>query len=444
MGDSDVVVVRGSEVERLLLGRESDIVRAVRAAYELHGQGQSYLPQSVFLRFPDNDRNRIIALPSYLGGEYDLAGLKWVSSFPGNVNAGLSRASAIIVLNSSSTGRPEAILEGSWINAKRTAASAALVAQQILSGRKASTIGVIGCGPINLEVIRFLHAVGMGEQRVIALDVAPDRALAFSRKCSELIPDAAIHTSTELDQVLGNADVISIATTALKPHINDISACRAGTVILHVSLRDLAPNVILKSENIVDDIEHVCRAQTSVHLAEQQVGNRDFITQTVPDLILRGYGGDGTNGVVIVSPFGLGILDIAVASLTRDLAIDCGCAERIERFLPPEARLQASASAPFPLAVHNEAPIVAGIPSPGPDAIEREARSSLMYKGDRPCSYCRHCIPVWELDNYGAFCNNAATKLLDAPIGFLSREAKECLHFESVKISANLNSGLCF
>src|ERR1700730_8573872 len=99
MRDGDILILRGSEVQSILKGRELEIMVLVRIAYELHENKESSLPHSVFLRFPHDDTNRIIALPAYIGGIFRVAGIKWVSSFPGNVGLGLDRASAAILLN---------------------------------------------------------------------------------------------------------------------------------------------------------------------------------------------------------------------------------------------------------------------------------------------------------------------------------------------------------
>ena len=113
----EFAVVSGAQVQRALEGREREIVDMVEAAYRLHGAGDSVNPPSYFLRFPDRPSDRIIALPASLGGEARVDGLKWISSFPQNVAAGLPRASGVLILNDPGTGYPFACLEASVISA---------------------------------------------------------------------------------------------------------------------------------------------------------------------------------------------------------------------------------------------------------------------------------------------------------------------------------------
>ncbi|MER6984020.1 2,3-diaminopropionate biosynthesis protein SbnB, partial [Streptomyces carpinensis] len=124
-------VISGAQVQQALQGREREIVDLVEATYRLHGAGQTVNPPSYFLRFPDRPTSRIIALPASVGGPVAVDGLKWISSFPENVAAGVPRASAVLILNDHDTGYPFACLESSIISATRTAASAALAADPL-------------------------------------------------------------------------------------------------------------------------------------------------------------------------------------------------------------------------------------------------------------------------------------------------------------------------
>ena len=81
-------------------------------------------------------------------------------------------------------------------------------------------------------------------------------------------------------------------------------------------MRDLLPEVILQADNVVDDIEQVCSNNTSLHLTKKQVGDQNFIRCTL-GTILNGKiaANNPKKSVSIFSPFGLGILDMAVANL---------------------------------------------------------------------------------------------------------------------------------
>ena len=334
---NQILLIKGHEVAALLKGKELEIIESVRRAYLAHARRQTSLPHSTFLRFPAEERNRVIALPAYLGDSFDVAGIKWISSFPNNVQQQIDRASAVIILNSTETGRPQAILEGSIISAKRTAASAALAAQQIHRSGE-SRFGLIGTGPINFEVARFLLASRPDLESCLVFDLDETRGRQFINKFQAEFPNCRIELTTNRDEVLKNCLLISIATNATRPHIADLSLCAPGTTILHVSLRDLEPQILLNSDNVVDDLDHVCRAQTSVHLAEEMGGDRDFVRCTLGEIL------DGTalprwtnDGLVIFSPFGLGILDLAVSSLVCELAAAKNIGSVIDSFLPDTA-----------------------------------------------------------------------------------------------------------
>jgi ornithine cyclodeaminase len=87
--------------------------------------------------------------------------------------------------------------------------------------------------------------------------------------------------------------------------------------------------------NIVDDLDHVNRAATSIHLASERTGNTDFVHSPPGDLLQGNVNLPERNErKMIFSPFGLGVLDLSVADLALKKISKDGGGTLVESFLP--------------------------------------------------------------------------------------------------------------
>lgn len=325
-------VIPGAQVQQALKGHEKEIVGLVEATYRLHGAGDSVNPPSYFLRFSDRPTSRIIALPASLGGADHVDGLKWISSFPANVQAGLPRASAVLILNDHDTGYPFACLESSIISATRTAASAALAADWLSRrGPRPTRIGFFGTGLIARYIHTFLAGTGWTFDTIGVHDLSADSAAGFTGYLRQSGTDARIDVHDSAEELIRSSDLVVFATIAGEPHVTDPGWFSHHPLVLHISLRDLAPEILLDSTNIVDDVEHCLKADTSPHLAEKLSGNRDFLDGTLDD-VMTGRRIPPADRTVVFSPFGLGVLDLAVGKFVYDRVSRAGQLRVIDDF----------------------------------------------------------------------------------------------------------------
>jgi 2,3-diaminopropionate biosynthesis protein SbnB len=305
-------VISGKQVHDVLRDRRREVIGLVEQTYRAHGAGNTVNPPSYFLNFPDRPTSRIIALPASIGGAGGAHGVKWISSFPGNVAAGLPRASAVLVLNDPETGYPLACLESSIISAARTAASAALAADVLSRDReRPARLGIIGTGLIARYIHGYLNDAGWSFDETGIYDTSAASAAGFQQYLERSGASGTITVHGRPDDLIRRSDLVVFATVAGHPHVHEPAWFEHNPLVLHVSLRDLAPEVILASANVVDDVEHCLRANTSVHLTEQREGNRKFLDGTLYD-VLTGTSRPQADRPLVFSPFGLGVLDLAL------------------------------------------------------------------------------------------------------------------------------------
>jgi 2,3-diaminopropionate biosynthesis protein SbnB len=325
-------VISGTQVKRALQGQEKEIAELIEATYRLHDAGESVNPPSYFLRFPDRPSARIIALPASLGGPTRVDGLKWISSFPENVAAGIPRASGVLILNDHDTGYPFACLEASIISAARTAAFAALAADLLSRDRRRPTrIGFVGVGLIARYIHTFLAGTGWSFDEIGLYDLSADSAAGFRGYLEQSGTAGLVTVHDSAEKLIRSSDLVVFATVAAQPHISGLSWFEHNPLVLHVSLRDLAPEILLASTNVVDDIEHCLKANTSPHLTEQLTGNRDFLLGTLND-VMAGRVTVPADRPLIFSPFGLGVFDLAVGKYVYDKVASSGDLQVVDDF----------------------------------------------------------------------------------------------------------------
>ena len=314
------------------------ITGLVKDAYSAFGAGTAINQHSCFLTFADSGRNpndRIIALPACILGDVRVAGIKWISSFPHNVQQHLPRASAVLILNDLETGFPFVCMEGSIISAARTAASAVIGADVICGGARAvGTIGFVGTGVIAAAILDFFLDLQWRFGRVCLFDLVPERSRAFAQRVSDGFA-GPVQLASSVEELLGQVDLLVLATTASKPYIFDAGLFSSHPRILNISLRDLAPEVILSADNVVDDTDHCLRANTSLHLTEQQTRSREFVSAKIYDCFAAGSTRSwkpNPNRTTIFSPFGMGILDVAVGMHVYRVAAQEGMLADVDGF----------------------------------------------------------------------------------------------------------------
>lgn len=328
-------VVPGSAVKSAIDDHRGAVFEAVEAAYRLHADGASVNPDSYFLRYPDKPSARIIALPAHLGGTVEKSGIKWISSFPSNTAMNLARASAVQILNDAATGYPVACIEASLISATRTAASAALAAERMTPKPFGGSLAIVGTGVIARTTVEWLLFRKWTFAKVHLYDLKRDEAEQFAAWLAERGLDAEVHAS--LAGAVQDAGLVLFTTTAADPYLSDPALFAHAPTVLHLSLRDIAVSVVLSSQNIVDDVDHCLKARTSLHLAEIETGGRAFVHGTLVD-VLRGTLAPDPEKPRIFSPFGLGVLDLAVSDLVLKAAVSAGTALAIPDFFSNSTR----------------------------------------------------------------------------------------------------------
>ncbi len=225
-------VKRGVDVAEETFGLLSDGAYLMGGSkHNGHGMGIVFPKETKFPNMPvaGPDR-RFVAMPAYLGGRFDVCGVKWYGSNHANPAKGLPRSVLTVQLNDKDTGEPLAIMSANLLSAARTGAVPGVGARYLVN-EKAQIALAVGCGPINKACFESIYSQNSWLKKVYCFDINEEAAARFAAWAKTLGIDAEVIGS--LEEGCKIADVVTVAASRLKPlEFNSAWFKKGATVLL--------------------------------------------------------------------------------------------------------------------------------------------------------------------------------------------------------------------
>ena len=179
-----------------------------------HGCMVMFPESSPFPEMPvDGPDRRFMAMPAYLGGEFDMAGCKWYGSNAANRKKGLPRSVLMLTLNDKDTGAPVAYMSANILSAYRTGAVPG-VGFKYFAPEDAKTIAIVGPGVMSRTA---LHAAVTVRPSLTTVKVKGRGKASMGKYYSwvkETFPQLTVIPVETIEEAVKDADIVSVSTSS--------------------------------------------------------------------------------------------------------------------------------------------------------------------------------------------------------------------------------------
>ena len=184
------------------------------ANHNSHGCMIMFPDDPQFHGMPKNaDDRRFMAMPAYLGGSYQMAGMKWYGSNVENKKVGLPRSILMMILNDKDTGAPLALMSANLVSAYRTGGIPG-VGAKYLARKDSRVVSIIGPGVMGKTSLAAFVSV-CPNLDTVKIKGRSQRSLdAFTRFIREELPQIKnIEICDSVEEAVKDSDIISFTTT---------------------------------------------------------------------------------------------------------------------------------------------------------------------------------------------------------------------------------------
>lgn len=304
-------------------------IDAVEAAFQSLSRSETIIPTKIVLELPpgERERGRMNGLAAYIGGDWEVSGIKWVPSFPKNpYERNLPRANALIILNDTHTGMPLAIMDGTIISAVRTGAVGGIAAKY-LAREDAEIACLIGMGVQARTQAMALAKTLPALKEIRGYRRSTKRAYLDAIEIEELSGIKTTVSKSARDAVVG-ADAIVTATCANEPIVKN-DWVKKGSLFIHIgSYVEEEYKVVLDSNKIVVDDWGVVKHRKTPVLArmydEGLLSDSDIYANLDEIVAGKKIGRETDSERIFFAPIGMALEDIAFGSKVYERAKEEG------------------------------------------------------------------------------------------------------------------------
>ncbi len=196
-----------------------------------HGIALTFPKESEFPNMPlDGPDRRFLAMPAYLGGRFNVCGVKWYGSNIANHSKGLPRSVLVEVLNDADTGEPLAFMSANLLSSVRTGCVPG-VGTRHLARKGAEVCTCIAAGPVGKACFDAIVREASALKEVVIYDIKKEAAEAFAKEAAAKYGIKA-RAADSMEEAVRAGDIVSVAASAVAKVQLDGEWLKPGSLII--------------------------------------------------------------------------------------------------------------------------------------------------------------------------------------------------------------------
>ena len=329
----------------ILILREEDILKAVdikdiieadKEALKNYSDGGSDIPLRTVIDVDKDSSSTAIFMPGYIKDKNAL-GMKIIDIYPDNIEKGLVTSPSTMILIDKDNGFVKAIIDGTILTRLRTGAVSG-AATEVLANEDAKSFLLIGTGGQAGTQLEAVLAVRDIEEAYV-FDVNYERAEVFAKEMNEKLKKygTKIRAIKELDEVLGDVDIITTVTTSKKP-VFDGNKIKKGVHVNSVGsytpdMQETPPELLVRAGKIFTDTNEGVIEEAGdviIPISEGKI-SKEKVAHELGDLLLgREVGRESKEEITWFKTVGFAGLDLVAGEKIYQLAKEKGIGTKIE------------------------------------------------------------------------------------------------------------------